>query len=294
MPHLTISILIIINLGLDSYSSNLYQSYTLIYDPLKSSEWSDDHILTYITTVRLSNYDHHIFQYRRYPCQYFYTDEIEIKHNNETFNQCMYNTATSDYAYNFQIHLTFHHMDSFILRNIAIQCKYVNCSLSLLKVKSTHIDWNKNGNLSNINCSFNTIQTYNITNAAYPLTDWITLRCNSLSACNHSKYNIEHELSSNIQLIYSSLYEIEKPYCSLEKNLAYIIETNFLQTNRLLEQLIDLIQRGFGKPNEREQVHMKEYIEHIENKWINNNMNSTTNATEISGEVQGIFIHTKH
>ncbi|CAF5137045.1 unnamed protein product, partial [Rotaria magnacalcarata] len=76
-------------------------------------------------------------------------------------------------------------------------------------------------------------------------------------------------------------------------NLPYIIETNFLQTNRLLEQLVDLIQRGFGKPNEREQVHMKEYIEHIENKWINNNINSTINATAISGEVQGTFIHTK-
>ena len=50
----------------------------------------------------------------------------------------------------------------------------------------------------------------------------------------------------------------------MEKNLAYLIETNFAQTNRLLEQLIDIIQRGFGKPDEREQAHLKEYVE---NKW---------------------------
>ncbi|CAF0943478.1 unnamed protein product [Rotaria sordida] len=288
--HLTICFLTFLNFGFHLASSDLYGSYTLLYDPLKSSEWSDDLALAYIRTVQLLNYDYHVFQYRPYPCQYFYTSKIEINYNNQTINACIYNTTTSDYEYNFQLHLDFHNIESYILRNIAIQCKYINCSLSLLNVKSIRIDWNKYGRDINFNCSFNTIQQYNIYNAPHILTEWITLRCKSLSACTRSKYNLEQALSSNIQLIYSSTYELEKPYCSLEKNLIYIIETNFSQTNRLLEQLIDLIQRGFGRPNEREQVHMKEYIEH---KWIHNHTNTTIDTTAISGEVQGTFKDTK-
>ncbi|CAF3503516.1 unnamed protein product [Rotaria sp. Silwood1] len=285
--YLTICVFIIFNLGSHLASSALYASYTLLYDPLKSSEWSDDRALAYTTTVRLANYDHHVFQYRRYPCQYFYTNEIQINQNDQPTNACIYNTTTSDYEYNFQLHLESHPIEPYLLRNIAIQCKYINCSLSLLNTKSIRIDWNKNGRDINYNCSFNTMQQYATFNTSHNLlTEWIKLRCKSLSACNRSKYNLEQAISTNVQLAYSASYELEKPYCSLEKSIAYIVETNFAQTNHLLEQLIDLIQRGFGKPNEREQVHMKEYIEH---KWMSNHTNLTINATAISGEVQGIL-----
>jgi hypothetical protein len=293
--YLPILGLIILNLGLNSNGGDLYPSYTLLYDPIISLEWSDDRALAYITTVRLFNYNHHIFQYRHYPCQYFYTDEIQMNYNNETINQCIYNTTTSDYEYTFQLHLDSRHIEPYILRNIAIQCKYINCSLSLLTMKYIRIGWNLQGRANNSNCSFDTTQHYGIYNTPYTLSEWIKLRCQSLLACNRSKHNLEHSLLSNIQLIYGSSYELETPYCSLEKNLAYVIDTNFAQANRFLEQLVDLIQRGFGKPNEREQAHLKEYIEQ---KWIHYDYNSTattttTTITPISGEVQGIFRHMK-
>jgi hypothetical protein len=284
--HLLIFILIIFHFGLYSDGGDLYPSYTVFYDPIKALEWSDDRALAYITTIRLFDYDHHIFQYRRYPCQYFYSDEIRMNYNNETINECIYNTTTSDYEYSFQLHLNSRHVESYILRNLAIQCKYINCSLSLLTMKYLSIDWNLQGRNNNFNCSFDTTQHYHISVSPYSLSEWITLRCKSLFACNHSKHNLERALSSNIRLIYGSSYELETPYCSLEKSLAYVIETNIAQTNRLLEQLVDILQRGFGKPNEREQAHMKEYIEQ---KWIHNETNSTTNKTTILGEVQGTF-----
>jgi hypothetical protein len=288
--HLIILVLIILNLGLISNGGDLYPSYTLIYDPLKSLEWSDDRALHYIITVRLFDYDHHIFQYRRYPCQYFYTDDIQMNYNNETIHSCMYNTTTSDYEFNFQLHLDSRHIEPYILRNTAIQCKYINCSLSLLNMKYIRIGWTLKSRDNNLNCSFDTTQHYGTHIAPYTLSEWITLRCKSFLACNRSKHNLEQSLSSNIQLIYGSSYELETPYCSLQKSIAYIVETNFAQTNRLLEQLIGLIQRGFGKPNERDQAHMKEYIEH---KWTHNDNTSTINTTSIAGEVQGAFKNTK-
>jgi hypothetical protein len=289
--HLLIFILIIVSLGLISNGNDLYPSYTLLYDPVKAREWSDDRALIYIITARLFNYDHHIFQYRRYPCQYFYTDDIRMNYNNETKNDCIYNTTTSDYEYNFQLHLDSRHIEPYILRNTAIECKYINCSLSLLNMKHIRIGWGLQGRDNNLNCSFDTTQHYDIHKTPYTLSEWITLRCKSFIACNRSKHNLEQSLTTNIQLAYGSSYELETPYCSLEKSLAYIVETNFAQTNRLLEQLIGLIQRGFGKPNEREQAHMKEYVEQ---KWTHNdNNNSTTNITALFGQVQGLFQNTK-
>jgi hypothetical protein len=288
--HLPIVVLIILHFGLYSNGGDPYPSYTILYDPVKSLEWSDDRTLAYITTVRLFDYDHHIFQYRRYPCQYFYTDEIQMNYNNETINECIYNTTTSDYEYSFQLHLHSLHIEPYILRNLAIQCKYINCSLSLLVMKYISIDWNLQGRNNNINCSFDTTKHYNIYVSPYSLSEWITLRCKSIFACSSSKRNLERALSSNIQLIYGSSYGLETPYCSLEKSLAYVIETNLAQTNLLLEQLVNTIQRGFGKPDEREQAHMKEYVEQ---KWIHNETNSTTNKTGILGEAQGTFIITK-
>jgi len=284
--HLTNFLLLIVHLGLNSYATDIYPSYSILHDPVKALEWSDNRALTYITTVRIFNNDHHIFQYRRYPCQYFYTDEIQVNYNNETLHECLYNTTTSDYEYTFQLHLDSRHVEPYILRNIVIQCNYTNCSLSLLNIKYLRIGWNSYGRNNNSNCSFNTTQNYGIYHTPYALSEWITLRCQSLLACNYSKNNLKHALSSNIQLIYGSSYELDQPYCSLEKSLAYVIETNLKQTNQLLQQLVDLLQRGFGKPDEREQAHMKEYIEQ---KWTQNENNSITIATAISGEVQGIF-----
>ncbi|CAF0856967.1 unnamed protein product [Adineta steineri] len=285
---LIILILVILNYGLNCYSRDLYPSYNLLYDPVKALEWSDDPALMYITTIRLFDYEHHIFQYRRYPCQYFYTDEIKLNYNNDTKHECLYNTTTSDYRYSFQLHLDSRHVEPYILRNIAIQCKYINCSLSLLNIKYIRINWNLQGRTNNLNCSFDTTQQYGIYDTPYKLTEWISIRCQSLFACNRSKYNLEQVLLSNIHLIYGSSYELETPYCSLEKNLAHIIETNMAQTNRLLEQVVNLLQRGFGKPNERDQIHMREYVEQ---KWIQHENSSTTtaNKTSISGEVHGAF-----
>ncbi len=290
MMQLNIIVLIIIVLGLNSYGSDLLPSYTLLHDPLKALEWSDDNALVYITTIRIFDHNHHLFQYRRYPCQYFYTDEIQLTFNNETINECIYNTTSSDYEYNFQLHLNSHHLKPYILRNIALQCKYINCSLSLLNMKYVRIHWNLQGRDNNLNCSFDTTQYYSIYDGPYKLTEWISLRCKSLYACTQSKHNLEQSLSSNTQFIYRSSYELESPYCSLEKSLADIIERNFAQTNRLLEQLINILARGFGKPNEREQTHMKEFVEQ---KWIHQETNSTTNTTPILGEVQGVFKQTK-
>jgi hypothetical protein len=290
MMYLTILILIILNLGLNSNGTNLYPSYILVHDPVKAFEWSDDRALAYITTVRLFDYDHHIFQYRRYPCQYFYTDEIQMNYNNDTTHACIYNTTTSDYEYSFQLHLDSRHVEPYILRNVAIECKYINCSLSLLTMKYIRIGWNSQGRDSNLNCSFDTTHHYGIYASPYTLSEWITLRCKSLFACNRSKHNLIQALSSNIQLAYGSSYELELPYCSLEKSLVYIIEKNFAQTNRLLEQLVDILQRGFGRPNEREQAHMKEYVEQ---KWTNIVENSTTSTTAISGNIEGTFQNTK-
>jgi len=270
--------------------ANFYPSYAIIYEPLKAREWSDDRSLSYVTTVRLFDFDHHIFQYRRYPCQYFYTDKIQINYNNQTINECIYNTTASDYQYSFQLQLETRQIESYILRNIAIQCKYVNCSLSLLTMKYLRIDWNLQGRKNNLNCTFDANQRYEISYGPHTFSERIVLRCNSLTNCTRSKSNIESSFLTNTQLLYGSSYELETPYCSLEKNLGTIIETNLLQTNRLLEQLVNILQRGFGRPNVREQKQMKEYIEQ---KWIQNETNSTTEPTAFRGEIQGTFQRAK-
>ncbi|UJR30290.1 hypothetical protein I4U23_017828 [Adineta vaga] len=280
---------VLFNLGLKSFCEDLYPSYNLSFDPIKALEWSNDRALAYIITLRLFDYDHHVFQYRRYPCQYFYTDEIQLNYNNETNHECVYNTTTNDYEYNFQLHLDSRHIEPYILRNIAIQCKYLNCSLSLLNMKYIRIGWNLRGRDINLNCSFDTSQHYNIHDAPYKLTEWISLRCQSLDACRRSKYNLEQALLSNIHIVYGSSYELDTPYCSLEKSLAYVMETNFAETNRLLEKLVELLQRGFGRPDEREQIHMKEFIEQ---KWLHSDHPLITNTTAIAGEVQGTFNQT--
>ena len=290
---------LIFNLKPLSNGANLDPSYKIIYDPIKALEWSDNRALGYITTVQLFNNDHHIFEYRRYPCQYFYTAEIQMDYNNQTTNKCIYNTTTSDYEYNFQLHLNPHSVEPYVLRNIAIQCKYINCSLSLLTVKYLRIDWNLQGREKNPNCTFDNARQYGIYESIQykgiydkpkTLSEWITVRCKNLLSCNNSKSTLEHFLSTNIRIVYGSLYELGSPYCSLEKNIAYLIETNFAQTNRLLVQLVNIMQRGFGKPDEREQASMKEYVEH---KWLPLDTNSTTNTTTFTGEVHGTFKQAK-
>jgi hypothetical protein len=67
-------------------------------------------------------------------------------------------------------------------------------------------------------------------------------------------------MSSSIQLIYGSAYELEVPYCSLEKSLSHIMNTNLGETNRLLKQLLELMQRGFSKQNDQEQAKHKEIL----------------------------------
>lgn len=284
--HLFLTIVIVLNFGLISNGNGPNLSYSIFYDPVRSLKWSDDHALTYITTVRLIDHTHHIFQYRRYPCQYFYTDEIRMSYNNETINRCIYNTTNSNYQYSFQLHLDSRHIEPYILRNLAIQCRYTNCSLSLLNPKYIRIAWNIQNRENNLDCSFDTEHHYGLYISPYTLSEWITVQCKTLTACNRSKTNLERSVSSHIQLIYGSSYELTTPYCSLEKSISFLIETNFSQTNRLLEQLVNIIQRGFGKPNEREQAQMREYVQQ---KWNNNETNSTRNTTAIIGEVHGTF-----
>jgi hypothetical protein len=139
----------------------------------------------------------------------------------------------------------------------------MNCSLSLLNITYIHIGWNLRGRENNPDCSFDINQPYNILHTPYTISEWITLRCKSLLACNQSKLNLEQSLPIYTQFIYGSSYELEIPYCSLEKSLSYILKTNLAETNRILQQLLELMQRGFGKPNEREQARLKEYVEHL-------------------------------
>ncbi|CAF2449195.1 unnamed protein product [Rotaria sp. Silwood2] len=266
-------VFIVLNLVLSSNSGDLYPSYNLSIDPMKAFEWSDSPALVYIKTVRLFDYDHHIFQYRRYPCQFFYTDEIQLFYNNETLNQCLYNTTKSDYEYSFQLHFDSRHVEPYILRNIAIQCNYINCSLSLLNMTYVNIGWNLRGRENNPDCSFDIDQPYNITRTPYTVSEIITLRCKSLSACNRSKSNIEQFLSLYIRLIYGSSYELQMPYCSLEKSLSHVINTNFVQTNSLLQQIIELMQRGSGKADGSEQEKIKESVEHV-STTTNDTLNS--------------------
>jgi hypothetical protein len=104
--RLIIFVLIILSLGSNLYGDDLYPSCTLLYYPLKFFGYSDDRALAYITTVRLFDYDHYIYiSNRRYPSQYFYTNEIQMNDNSEKINEFIYNTTTSDYEYNFQPHL---------------------------------------------------------------------------------------------------------------------------------------------------------------------------------------------
>lgn len=236
-------------------AGDLYSNYTIFTDPGKASEWSSDLALHYVTTVRLLTYDHHIFQYRRYPCQYFYTDEIRIANENETVNQCQYNTSTIDYEYRFQLHLHSKHVDSVILRHLAVHCIYVNCSLSLLSLKSLQIDWNDKGRQLNPDCSFDPNHPYAIINT---VSEWIAVRCHSLIACNRSRSHLETSLASQVRLTYGSAYELDTPYCSLESSVNHVLETNLGKTNRLLEELVGLIRRGFGTANDREQAKLKD------------------------------------
>ncbi|CAF0738353.1 unnamed protein product [Adineta steineri] len=259
--HICIIVFLILNNVVNSNTGDLYPSYSLSRDPMKIHEWSDNPVLAYVTTVRLFDYDHHIFQYRRYPCQYFYTAEIQIHHNNETINQCLHNTTTDDYEYNFQLHFDSRHVEPYILRNIAFQCDYINCSLSLLNTTFIYIGWNLKGRENNPNCSFDTNQAYNILRTPYTISESIILRCKSFSTCNQSKSNLEQSLSSQIQLIYGSSYELETPYCSLEKNLGFIIDKNFAQTNILIQQLLELMQQRFDKSIE--------YVKHVSTTTAN-------------------------
>ena len=251
-------LLILVHFAWSSNAGDLYPSYTLTVDPEEVVEWSENRALAYISTVRLFDYDHYIFQYRRYPCQYYYTDEIQLYHSNETLNQCFQNTTTNEYEYHFQLHLDSRHVEPVILRNVALQCNYTNCSLSLLNITYIYIGWNFQGRQNNPDCSFDIHRPYNILRTPYTVSEWITLRCKSLAACNQSKTNLEQALPSSIQLIYGSDYALEVPYCSLERSVHHLINTNFAETNRLLKQLTELLQRNFNKPAQREQAEPKE------------------------------------
>lgn len=228
-------------------NEELYPNFNVSVDPSEVQEWSDNPALAYITTVRLFDYDHHVFQYRRYPCQYFYTDEIQLHNNNGTSYQCARNLTTNEYEYSFQLYLDSRHVEPDVLRNKAIQCEYVNCSLSLLNITYLNIGWNLEGRKINPDCSFNIEQPYNIIHTPYPVSEWITLRCKSMSACNQSRSYVEQSFHTYVELIYGSSYELQIPYCSLERSLSYVVNTNFAETNRLLKQVVDLMQRASEK-----------------------------------------------
>jgi hypothetical protein len=253
---------------------DLYPSYSLAVDPEEVVEWSENRALAYVTTVRLYDYDHYIFQYRHYPCQYFYTDEIQLYHNNETLNQCIHNLTTDEYEFNFQLHFDSRHVEPYILRNIAVQCNYTNCSFSLLNISYIYIGWNLFGRKNNPDCSFDTNQIYYIHRTPYTISESISLRCKSLKACNHSKSILEQSIAPSIQLIYGSSYDLEVPYCSLEKSLSHVMNTNLAETNRLLQQLLELMQRGFGKRDDREQSKLKEHF----NPLLNTTTTTTTES----------------
>ncbi|CAF3391572.1 unnamed protein product [Rotaria socialis] len=252
------SFFIIINFVLSSNSNDLYPSYHLTVNPIKALEWSENSVLAYVTTVRLFDYDHHIFQYRRYPCQYFYTDEIQLFNSNESFSQCSYNTTANNYEYSFQLHLDSRHVEPYIFKNIAIQCTYIKRSLSLLNITNIYVGWNLKGRENNSDCSFDINTPHNILQTPYTISELITLQCKSLLACNHSKLNLEQFLSTYVQIVYGSSLDLQIPYCSLEKSLSHVIDTNCAQTNGFLQQLIALIKQNSVARREDEQVKIKD------------------------------------
>lgn len=232
-------------------ASDLYPNYNLTIDPEERLEYSDDRALAYVSTVRLHDYDHHIYQYRRYPCQYFYTDEIQLHYTNETINQCLLNSTTNHYDFYFQLHLDSRHVEPYILRNIALKCNYTNCSLSLLNITAINIGWSFQGKQNNPNCSFDIYQPYSILQIPYTISEMIRLQCRSFVACNQAKSTLEQAFRVSTELVYTSDFDLEEPYCSLERSIPYIIETNFAQTNRLLQQLIDIIQQSSIKSTKK-------------------------------------------
>ena len=72
-------------------------------------------------------------------------------------------------------------------------------------------------------------------------------------------------MAASIQLIYGSAYELALPYCSLEKSLSHLVNTNLGETNRLLQQLLEVMQRAFGKRDDREQAKLAEHIQQLLN-----------------------------
>lgn len=274
--RLLIFVSISISLINRTFGEDLYPSYTISIDPKKVLEWSNDRALSYVTTVRLFDYDHHIFQYKRYLCQYFYTDEIQIHYENESIQQCIYNETTVDYEYRFQLHLDSRHVEPFILKNLAINCIYVNCSFSQLDIKYLQIDWNTEGQTKNAECTFDTNQPYAIQTTPYTISEWIKIRCKSLDACRDAKKNLEQTFTSNVRITYGSSYELQQPYCSLEKSLSHVIEKKLDETNGFLHDLVALIQRGFAPPDEREQTKLREYVEQI------SSMSDTTTTTPMT------------
>lgn len=232
------------------YADDLYPNYNLTIDNEERLDYSDNRALAYISTVRLHDYDHHIYQYRRYPCQYFYTDEIQLHYTNETMNQCELNRTTNDYDFYFQLHLDSRHVEPFILRNIALKCNYTNCSLSLLNITSINIGWSLEGKKNNLNCSFDIHQSYQILRMPYTISEMIRLQCKSFIACKQAKSTLEQAFRVSTELVYNSAFELEVPYCSLERSVRFVVETNFAQTNHLLRQLINVFQQNSTKSNQ--------------------------------------------
>jgi len=224
-------------------AGDLYPNYNLTIDHEERLEYSDDRALAYVSTVRLHDYDHHIYQYRRYPCQFFYTDEIQLHYTNETVNQCVLNKTTNEYDFYFQLHLDSRHVEPDILRNIALKCNYTRCSLSLLNITYVNVGWSFQGKQKNPNCSFDISQPYNILPTPYTISEMIRLQCKSRAACSNAKSTLEQSFRPSIEFVYHSDFELKKPYCSLERRIRYAMEANFAQTNRLLQQLIDVIQK---------------------------------------------------
>ncbi|CAF0880986.1 unnamed protein product [Didymodactylos carnosus] len=264
--------------------ADLYPAYSLSYDIVKVKEWSNSSAFNYITTVHIADYDHHIFQYRPYPCQFYYTDEIQINPNETT--DCVYNTTTLDYEYSLIVHLDSRHIETPIIRNIAIKCPFINCSLSLLSIKYIHIDWNNQIKLDHkTQCSFdNTTQWYKIIEQPYTVSEPILMKCKTSDSCKQSKTMLED--INNFELKYSSPLVLDQPYCSIEQSLNTVIASNFNETLRLINKIIRIMEKGFGKVDETEQEKLAKYVRnkltHYNDEIINQPQTTTPHEIDTS------------
>ncbi|CAF1079969.1 unnamed protein product [Didymodactylos carnosus] len=241
-----------------SLPTQLKPEYSIAHDPGKEQEMFYS---AYIATVRI---------YRPYLCQFDFAIQINI---NET-TECVSNSNALNYEYSFTVQLDSKHIETSVIRNLAIKCPFINCSLSSFSIKHIHIDSNAQLRSENkIQCSIdNSTQWFKIIEHQYTVSEPITMKCKTFDSCKQSKSMIKQGLS-NFQLKYSSADSSNYPSCSVERRLSDELTTNFEETIHSLNKVIPNVENRFEKVDRTEQLSI-----HVQNKvtdyndYTNNNI----------------------